>query len=179
MTVLVAAALAIAAVGSSASASPRKQATIVETAVAAGQFTTLTKLLTRAGLVKTLQQPGPYTVFAPTDSAFRKVPAATLNALLKDKAKLKAVLLYHVVAGKVTSAKVVGALVGQDREREERSDPGRRLERLRQQLESDESRRDGIERRHPRRQPRPDSPGVAPVGTRCRSQLRGTELGTK
>ena len=108
MTVLVAAALAIAAVGSSASASPRKQATIVDTAVAAGQFTTLTKLLTRAGLVKTLQQPGPYTVFAPTDSAFRKVPAATLNALLKDKAKLKAVLLYHVVAGKVTSAKVVG-----------------------------------------------------------------------
>jgi uncharacterized surface protein with fasciclin (FAS1) repeats len=54
-----------------------------------------------------LQRPGPYTVFAPTDAAFRKVPAKTLNALAKDKAKLKAVLLYHVVAGKVTAAKVV------------------------------------------------------------------------
>ena len=108
MTVLVAVALAIVTVGSTATASPRKQATIIETAVATGQFTTLTKLLTRAGLVKTLQGPGPYTVFAPTDSAFRKVPTTTLNALLKDKAKLKAVLLYHVVAGNVTSAKVAG-----------------------------------------------------------------------
>ena len=106
MSVLAAAALAIAALGSAATASPRKEATIVDTAVAAGQFTTLTKLLARAGLVKTLQQPGPYTVFAPTDAAFKRVPAATLNGLLKDKAKLKAVLLYHVVAGKVTSAKV-------------------------------------------------------------------------
>ena len=90
-----------------ASASPRAQGTIVETAVASGQFKTLAKLLTSAGLVGTLQKPGPYTVFAPTDAAFKKVPAKTLNALAKDKAKLKAVLLYHVVAGKVTASKVV------------------------------------------------------------------------
>ena len=107
MSVLVVAALGIAAVASSATAGSQKQGTIVETAVASGQFTTLAKLLRTAGLVKTLQRPGPYTVFAPTDAAFRKVPTQTLNTLLRDKAKLKSVLLYHVVAGKVTSAKVV------------------------------------------------------------------------
>ena len=72
-----------------------------------GKFTTLTKLLKRAGLVSALKQPGPYTVFAPTDAAFKKVPKKTLKALLTNKAKLKAVLLYHVVAGKVTAAEVV------------------------------------------------------------------------
>ncbi len=77
---------------------------IVETAVAAGSFKTLAKLLTDAGLVATLQGPGPFTVFAPTDEAFAKVPAATLAALGKDKEALKAVLLYHVVAGKVMAA---------------------------------------------------------------------------
>ena len=80
---------------------------IVQTAVAAGQFKTLAKLLKRAGLVSALQQPGPFTVFAPTDAAFKKVPKKTLNALLHNKAKLKAVLLYHVVPGKVTAADVV------------------------------------------------------------------------
>jgi uncharacterized surface protein with fasciclin (FAS1) repeats len=84
----------------------RSEGDIVATATAAGQFTTLTKLLKRAGLVATLRQPGPYTVFAPTDAAFKKVPKQTLNALLANKAKLKAVLLYHVVAGKVTAADV-------------------------------------------------------------------------
>lgn len=107
MTVLAVSALGIALVASSATASPQKQGTIVETAVASGQFTTLAKLLKTAGLVETLQRPGPYTVFAPTDAAFKKVPTKTLNALLRNKAKLKSVLLYHVVAGKVTSAKVV------------------------------------------------------------------------
>ena len=63
-------------------------------------------LLSKAGLVKTLQQKGPYTVFAPTDAAFAKVPKATVDALLANKAKLRAVLLYHVVAGKVTAAQV-------------------------------------------------------------------------
>ena len=107
MTVLAVSALGIALVASSATASPQKQGTIVETAVASGQFTTLAKLLKTAGLVETLQRPGPYTVFAPTDAAFKKVPTKTLNALMRNKAKLKSVLLYHVVAGKVTSAKVV------------------------------------------------------------------------
>ena len=80
---------------------------IVQTAVAAGHFKTLTKLLKRAGLVSALEQPGPYTVFAPTDAAFKKVPKKTLNSLLRHKAQLKAVLLYHVVSGKVTAADVV------------------------------------------------------------------------
>jgi uncharacterized surface protein with fasciclin (FAS1) repeats len=84
----------------------RSQGDIVATATAAGKFTTLTKLLKRAGLVSALRQPGPYTVFAPTDAAFKKVPKKTLNALLANKAKLKAVLLYHVVAGKFTAADV-------------------------------------------------------------------------
>jgi uncharacterized surface protein with fasciclin (FAS1) repeats len=80
---------------------------IVETAVAAGSFKTLAKLLGDAGLVETLKGPGPFTVFAPTDEAFAKVPAATLEALGKDKAALRNVLLYHVVAGKVMAADVV------------------------------------------------------------------------
>ena len=80
---------------------------IVQTAVAAGQFKTLAKLLKRAGLASALQQPGPFTVFAPTDAAFKKVPKKTLKALLRKKAKLKAVLLYHVVPGMVTAADVV------------------------------------------------------------------------
>jgi uncharacterized surface protein with fasciclin (FAS1) repeats len=83
-----------------------QQKNLVQTAVAAGQFKTLATLLTKAGLVRTLEQEGPYTVFAPTDAAFARVPKSTLKALLADKAKLRAVLLYHVVAGKVTSAKV-------------------------------------------------------------------------
>jgi uncharacterized surface protein with fasciclin (FAS1) repeats len=83
------------------------EANIVQTAVAAGQFKTLSKLLARAGLVSALEQPGPFTVFAPTDAAFKKVPKKTLNALLRNKAKLKAVLLYHVVSGKATAADVI------------------------------------------------------------------------
>jgi uncharacterized surface protein with fasciclin (FAS1) repeats len=100
-------ALAVSLVAPAAPARTTEQANIVQTAVAAGQFKTLAKLLTRAGLVGALQQPGPYTVFAPTDAAFKKVPKKTLNALLKNKAKLKAVLLYHVVQGKVAAADVV------------------------------------------------------------------------
>ena len=80
---------------------------IVATAVGAGSFTTLTKLLTDAGLVETLQGKGPFTVFAPTDEAFAKVPKEALAALAKDPAKLKAVLLYHVVAGQVLAADVM------------------------------------------------------------------------
>jgi uncharacterized surface protein with fasciclin (FAS1) repeats len=80
---------------------------IVETAVAAGSFKTLATALQAAGLIETLKGPGPFTVFAPTDEAFAKIPKADLDALLKDKAKLTAVLTYHVVAGKVMAADVV------------------------------------------------------------------------
>ena len=79
---------------------------IVDTAVAAGSFKTLATALQAAGLVDTLKGKGPFTVFAPTDDAFAKVPKADLEALLKDKAKLTAVLTYHVVPGK-TMAKDV------------------------------------------------------------------------
>jgi uncharacterized surface protein with fasciclin (FAS1) repeats len=87
-----------------AAAQPRD---IVDTAVAAGSFKTLATALQAAGLVETLKGAGPFTVFAPTDEAFAKLPAGTLDALLKDKAKLTAVLTYHVVAGKVMAADVV------------------------------------------------------------------------
>ena len=90
-----------------AGARTREDQNIVQTAVAAGQFKTLTKLVNRAGLAGALQQPGPYTLFAPNDAAFKKVPKKTLNLLLRNKAKLKAVLLYHVVSGSVAAADVV------------------------------------------------------------------------
>jgi uncharacterized surface protein with fasciclin (FAS1) repeats len=73
-------------------------ANIVDTAVTAGNFTILTAGLKAAGLVATLSGKGPFTVFAPTDAAFKKLPAGALDTLLKDVAKLKAVLSYHVVA---------------------------------------------------------------------------------
>jgi transforming growth factor-beta-induced protein len=103
-------AVAAAAVGGAGTASAETRASnvdIVQTAVAAGQFTTLASLLQKAGLVDTLATGGPFTVFAPTDAAFAKVPKATLDALAADPAKLKAVLLYHVVPGRVTAADVV------------------------------------------------------------------------
>ncbi|MGD9835065.1 MAG: fasciclin domain-containing protein [Piscinibacter sp.] len=79
---------------------------IVDTAVGAGKFNTLATALQAAGLVDTLKGPGPFTVFAPTDEAFAKIPKADLDALLKDKAKLTAVLTYHVVPGKVMAKDV-------------------------------------------------------------------------
>ena len=80
---------------------------IVDTAVAAGSFTTLATALKAADLIDTLKGKGPFTVFAPTDDAFKKLPAGALDGLLADKAKLKKVLTYHVVAGKVMAADVV------------------------------------------------------------------------
>jgi uncharacterized surface protein with fasciclin (FAS1) repeats len=82
-------------------------ADIVDTAVAAGNFKTLVTAVKAAGLVDTLKSKGPFTVFAPTDEAFAKLPKGTVEGLLKDIPKLKAVLTYHVVAGKVMAADVV------------------------------------------------------------------------
>ena len=79
---------------------------IVDTAGAAGSFKTLATALQAAGLIDTLKGPGPFTVFAPTDAAFAKIPKADLDALLKDKAKLTAVLTYHVVPGRVMAKDV-------------------------------------------------------------------------
>jgi uncharacterized surface protein with fasciclin (FAS1) repeats len=99
--------LAIAATIALAGSARGQEKDIVETAVAAGNFKTLAAALQAAGLVDTLKGKGPFTVFAPTDEAFAKIPKADLDALLKDKAKLTAVLTYHVVPGKVTAAEVV------------------------------------------------------------------------
>ena len=93
---LIASALTVAALGVNAK-------DIVDTAVAAGNFNTLAAALKAGDLISTLKGKGPFTVFAPTDAAFAKIPKADLDALLKDKAKLKAVLTYHVVSGKVMS----------------------------------------------------------------------------
>jgi uncharacterized surface protein with fasciclin (FAS1) repeats len=98
-TVLAAACLALAAFGAQAK-------DIVDTAVAAGDFKTLAAALNQAGLVQTLKGNGPFTVFAPTDAAFAKVPKADLDALLADKARLTQVLTYHVVPGKVMAKDV-------------------------------------------------------------------------
>jgi uncharacterized surface protein with fasciclin (FAS1) repeats len=84
---------------------------IVETAVSAGNFNTLAAALKAADLVDTLKGSGPFTVFAPTDAAFAKIPKADLDALLADKAKLTAVLTYHVVPGKVMSKDVKAGMV--------------------------------------------------------------------
>jgi uncharacterized surface protein with fasciclin (FAS1) repeats/uncharacterized membrane protein YuzA (DUF378 family) len=85
-----------------------KPGTVVETAVAAGQFKTLATALETAGLVETLQGKGPFTVFAPADAAFAKLPKGTLDGLLADKAKLTKVLTYHVVAGDIRAADLKG-----------------------------------------------------------------------
>jgi uncharacterized surface protein with fasciclin (FAS1) repeats len=82
-------------------------ADIVDTAVSAGSFNTLVTAVKAAGLVDTLKGPGPFTVFAPTDEAFAKLPAGTVESLLENPEKLKQILLYHVVAGKVMAADVV------------------------------------------------------------------------
>ena len=81
-------------------------ADIVETAVASGQFNTLVKAVQAAGLADTLKGTGPFTVFAPTDAAFAKLPAGTVEALLNDKEKLAQILTYHVVPGKVMASEV-------------------------------------------------------------------------
>jgi uncharacterized surface protein with fasciclin (FAS1) repeats len=92
--------------GAGAKKSAKKQS-IAEVAAGSNQFDTLTALLGKAGLVETLDGKGKFTVFAPTDAAFAKVPKSTLDALAADPAQLKAVLLYHVASGKLTAKKVV------------------------------------------------------------------------
>jgi len=103
---LAAAALAALVLPGTAWADNHGSKDIVDTAVAAGDFKTLAAALQAAGLVDTLKGQGPFTVFAPTDAAFAKIPKADLDALIKDKAKLTKVLTYHVVAGKVLASDV-------------------------------------------------------------------------
>lgn len=105
LSVVTALVLSLSVAPSARAAEPAKD--IVDTAVAAGSFTTLATALKAADLVDTLKGKGPFTVFAPTDEAFKKLPAGALDGLLADKAKLKKVLTYHVVAGKVMASDVV------------------------------------------------------------------------
>ena len=106
---LTAAALAVVALAAGSAAVRAAEKDVVDTAVSAGQFNTLVTALKTAGLVDTLKGKGPFTVFAPTDAAFAKLPAGTVETLLKpeNKAKLTAILTYHVVPGRVMASDVV------------------------------------------------------------------------
>ena len=101
------AAVSVAAVAPVAGAVTHREGNIVQTAAGAGQFKTLLKLAKQAGMVGALEGKGPLTVFAPTDAAFAKVPKATLAALAHNRKELRAVLLYHVLKGRITAAKLV------------------------------------------------------------------------
>lgn len=109
LKLLLIAILAIFVTAPMVTAKDHEKKDIVDTAVAAGSFNTLAAALTAAGLVETLKGEGPFTVFAPTDEAFAKLPAGALDDLLKpeNKEKLTAILTYHVVSGKVMAADVV------------------------------------------------------------------------
>jgi uncharacterized surface protein with fasciclin (FAS1) repeats len=104
---IAAGALASAPAGATNAEPQTRASNIVDTAVAAGNFTTLVSLVKQAGLAETLSAQGSYTVFAPTDAAFKKVPKKTLQALGEDKAMLKSVLLYHVAEGRLAAKRVV------------------------------------------------------------------------
>lgn len=97
----------LAHAGDASTVRPQTKADLVDTAVAAGNFKTLAAALKAAGLVDTLKGSGPFTVFAPTDEAFAKLPPGTVEALLQDIPKLKAILTYHVVSGRVAASDVV------------------------------------------------------------------------
>ncbi|MBK6485778.1 MAG: fasciclin domain-containing protein [Gemmatimonadetes bacterium] len=101
---IIAVALVAAAVAVAPTSAQAQDKDIVETAVAAGSFKTLATALEKTDLIATLKGTGPFTVFAPTDAAFAKLPAGTLDKLLANPDQLKAILLYHVVAGEVTAA---------------------------------------------------------------------------
>ena len=108
-TILALAALAAPALASAQNAQPAPAGDIVAVAQSAGTFQTLLKAATEAGLVETLKGDGPFTVFAPNDAAFAKLPAGAIDRLLADREALRGVLLYHVVPGRVMSADVVRA----------------------------------------------------------------------
>src|SRR5688572_7904469 len=98
---------AVTAVGLAAPGGAAEKRNIVRTAAAAGRFDTLVSLVKQAGLARTLRRDGPFTVFAPTDRAFSKVPDETLEQLAEDREQLRAVLLYHVLGKKVRSGRLV------------------------------------------------------------------------
>ena len=157
--------------GSTAQPAAKPTKNIVQTAVAAGDFDTLVSLVKRAGLAKTLSGKGPFTVFAPTDAAFKKVPASTLEALLKDRAALRDVLLYHVAAGRYPAKRVVKQTVNRDAGRPARQGDHPRGHRPRGRRQGRPGRRAHLERRHPRHQQGP-APPLTPGGlSSCPARL--------
>ena len=174
-------AMTLGAVASSASAPHKSAKNIVQTAVAAGSFKTLVSLVKQAGLAGALSGPGPLTVFAPTDAAFAKVPKATLAALAKDKSKLKAVLLYHVVERQVHGGPGRQAQVADHARGRHAVDPNPRRQRLRQPRARDQGQRHGIQRRDPRDQPGADPALTLPTssGRRRCGALTGAGLRTE
>ena len=133
------------------SMSVAKAADIVDTAIAAGSFTTLVTAVKAAGLVDTLKGTGPFTVFAPNDAAFAKLPAGTVESLLKpeNKAKLVAILTYHVVPGKVMSKDIAGKKMMVKTVEGTRGVDRCDQRRQRRQCQSRESRHRGVEWCHP------------------------------
>ena len=107
LTLILTALLVLMAAGSTLAGQPKKD--IVDTAVSAGTFNTLVAAVQAAGLVDTLKSDGPFTVFAPSDKAFAKLPAGTVEGLLKDTDKLAQILTYHVIAGEKKASDVVAA----------------------------------------------------------------------
>ena len=107
MAAAMAAVITLPAIASAQNKDKKPMKNIVEVAVEAGSFKTLVAAVKAAGLAETLSGPGPFTVFAPTDAAFAKLPAGTVEALLADKEKLASILTFHVVSGKVMAADIV------------------------------------------------------------------------
>ena len=143
--------------------------TIVGVASTNADFETLTAALTAAGLVETLEGPGPFTVFAPTDEAFAKLPAGTVEDLLKpeNKAKLTAILTYHVVPGNVLAADVVKLDQRQDGQRRRGEDRRRRRQGQGRRRQRRRHRHQGQQRRDPRDRQRDPAPGlIAPYRAR-------------
>ena len=132
---------------------------IVDTAVAAGSFKTLAAALKAAGLVDTLKGAGPFTVFAPTDEAFAKLPAGTVETLLKpeNKAKLTAILTYHVVPGNGHGRRRREDEVGEDGAGRARSRSADERQGHDRQGDRDQGRHRGEQRRHPRHRHRADA----------------------
>ena len=155
------------------------QRNLVQTAAASGQFDRLATLLSKAGLAKTLQQKGPYTVFAPTDAALREGTEGDRRRVAREQGEAPGGSAVPRRRGKGHCGSGDPAVLRRDGERQERSDPRVRLERIREPLEGHEARCDGVERRDPRDQPGPDPAAVAmPDGALVRARASAPSRGS-
>ena len=166
---MAAGAVSVAVLPAGATAGSTSSKNIVQIASASPQFSTLVSLVKSAGLVSALEGKGPLTVFAPTNAAFAKVPAATLKALgqRKNRAELVKVLEYHVVAGDDTAATIVRRHVAHDARRLEADRQGQARPRVHQQRRGDHGEHHRQQRRDPRDQRRPDPEEPVSAGRVC------------